>query len=443
MSFIGSMLGQNGTGLNFRAQGAGLMTPVTQQQATDAYNQSQQALQQQQQFVQALQGQNGIQNQSNVYNQLAGVAAGTGPNPAQAMLNQATGANVANQAALMAGQRGAGANVGLMARQAAQQGGALQQQAAGQGATMQANQSLGALGQMGGLASQQVGQQAAATQGLNQAAQSEQQNLLNSIAQRNQAAVGMQSNMNQSNAQIANTAAQGQQGLIGGLLGGVGNVLGSLFAEGGEVPAPQAKPHYADGGTIGAGPSAGPQSAVGKFLFGSAPSQDNADSTTAFQGMSAPNSAAQSVQKGTQGLMGGIAGAISGMGGDSGGVPVQGEMNTMSGGPEMSSGTMMAAKGGKVPAKVSPGELYIPPHNVKKVAEGKANPLKAGEKIPGKAKVKGNSYANDTVSKTLEAGGVVVPKSEMETEDPMEHARRFVAAVMAKHGNKMPKKAAK
>lgn len=83
--------------------------------------------------------------------QLRGIANGTGPNPAQAMLNQATGQNVANQAALMAGQRGAGANVGLIARQAGQQGAGIQQNAAGQGATMQAQQQLNAINGLSGV----------------------------------------------------------------------------------------------------------------------------------------------------------------------------------------------------------------------------------------------------------------------------------------------------
>ncbi len=100
-----------------------------------------------------LAGQQGLAaQQQNTANQYQNIANGTGPNPAQAALNQSTGQNVANQASLMAGQRGAGANVGLLARQAAQQGAATQQQAVGQAATMQANQQLAGLQ---GLAGQQ------------------------------------------------------------------------------------------------------------------------------------------------------------------------------------------------------------------------------------------------------------------------------------------------
>ncbi len=258
MSFIGDIL--SGTPAYTPQQ---LQKPVSDAEAQAANQQANQAIQQQQQFLQALQGQNGIQNQSDVYNQLSQVAQGQGPNPAQAMLNQATAANVANQAALMAGQRGTGANAGLLARQAANQGGALQQQAVGQGATMQANQSLGALGQMGGLATQQVGQQQQATANLNQFAQGNQQNLLGAIGSQNQATLGQ----DQLKANLASQAQQRQMSLAGGLLNAAGSVVAGpmaagakqLFSAGGGGAAPNfeaamAAGHgakgYADGGMI-------------------------------------------------------------------------------------------------------------------------------------------------------------------------------------------------
>ena len=95
---------------------------MTLQQAQEQYAAALQQQQQQQNLLQALQNQGALQNQSNVYNQLQQVAQGQGPNPAQAMLNEATGTNVANQAALMVSARGAASNPGLIARQAAMQG---------------------------------------------------------------------------------------------------------------------------------------------------------------------------------------------------------------------------------------------------------------------------------------------------------------------------------
>lgn len=90
------------------------------------------------------------------------------------------------------------------------------------------------------------------------------------------------------------------------------------------------------------------------------------------------------------------------------------------------------AQGGKVPVMVSPGEKYLPPSEVKKVASGQKNPMAAGKTIPGKAMVSGDSYANDTVPATLEEGGIVIPRSVVQSEDSAEKARQFVAAVLAK-----------
>lgn len=234
-----------------------------------------------------MQGQNGIQNQSNVFNQLQGVANGTGPNPALAQLNQATAANTANQAALMAGQRGAGANAGLMARQAAMQGGANQQNAAGQAATMQANQQLGALQGLGNLATQQVGQQQQATGQLNQFQQAEQQNLLNSIAGTNQANVQSQASINSANAerQASQNAMTGQ--IISGLAAGVGTAAQThagaalqTHAQGGLIEDKSHVYHYfkaAEGGQVPALLSPGekylPPQAVKQVAQGADPMQ--------------------------------------------------------------------------------------------------------------------------------------------------------------------------
>lgn len=328
------------SGVNYTASGAPIQSPVTPEQAAQAYKNAQDALQQQQAFVAATQASNGLGNQSSVFNQLQGVTNGTGPNPAQAMLANATGANTANQAALIAGQRGAGSNAGLIARQAAMQGGANQQNLAGQAAALQANQSLNALGQQGGIAGQQVAQQSGALGNYNQFAQGEQSNLLNSIAGVNQANVGMQGNINNANSGLANTVAKGQQGLVSGVMGGIGSATG-LFAQGGEVPRSFIGQHYHKGGHV-------------------------------------------------------------------------------------------------VPAMVSPGEVYLPPKKAEEVAAKGKNPIAEGERIPGKAKVRGDSLKNDTVHKNLEAGGIVIPKSIMESDDAAKKAHAFVQAIVAKRGKKLP-----
>lgn len=410
MGFVGSLFGGN-SGTNFQAQKANLQKPTTNQQATDAYTQSQNALQQQQAFLNALQGQGGIQNQQNVFNQqqqltgqLQGIANGTGPNPALAQLHQATGQNIANQAALMASQRGSGANAGLIARQAGQQGGSLQQQAVGQGATLQAQQQLAGLqalqaqqGMMGNLATQQVGQQGNALGSLNQLSQNEQGTLLNSINAQNNAEVSNTSQANQANSQIAQTQAKGQFGL----LNSVGGALG-LFASGGLVKDDD---FYRFGDS-----EPKHQSKVGSIL--------SAPINILGQGLGAIKDAA----------LGSINKDL---------VPIghnyQGQNPEQNQAP-LPNGQMYAAHGGYVPAMVSPGERYLPPKEVKEVAKGK-NPMKVGEKIPGKSHVKGDSLKNDTVSKKLKEGGIVLPKSVTEHPSAPDEAKRFVQAILAK--NKM------
>lgn len=256
MGAIGGPLGLNGgaAGSGFAAPGqANVQQAVSTSDAINSYNQNNFNQQQQQGLLNALSQQNGIGNQSSVFNQLQNVASGQGPNPAQAMLNQATGANVANQAALAAGQRGAGANVGLMARQAAMQGANTQQQAVGQGATMQANQSLGALGQMGGIAGQQVTNQVGQTNAITSANQQEQANLLNAIAGVNQARVGSQGSVNAGNTNLAEQEMRQGQSAAGGSMQGAGSAMMAAMAGGGSVT---------DGGEF----QNGPQSEFGKFM---------------------------------------------------------------------------------------------------------------------------------------------------------------------------------
>ena len=360
----------------------------------------------QQQAASSLQGLGatspGAANLQSTFGALQGVANGTGPNPAAAQLAQATGANTANQASLMAGQRGAGANVGLMGREIAQQGAANQQNAIGQAASLQANQSLGALGQMGSIAGQQAGNQLSALQGAGSlgTAQAGQQlgalqgagslagqqvgqqqsalaqNQSANLAQQ-QAQLGALANQNQVQASQYGTQGGFQQSqnqlagsTIGGLLGGLGTVgaaLAKAAATGGEIKSSH----------IGNNPvleRQGPKSYL-----------------------------ARSMQPGfTHDHM------VS---------------------PKM-------AEGGKVPAMVSPGEVYLPKDEAKAAASGKVDPLAVGKKIPGEAKVRGDSLKNDTVPATLEEGGCVIPRSELESKDPHKAAAKFVADHISKMKSK-------
>ena len=368
--------------------------------------------------------------------QLQGIVQGTGPNPAMAALNQRTGENVANQAALMAGQRGAGANVGLMARQAAQQGGNLQQQAVGQGATMQAQQSLNALGQIGGqqsamgatqtalgnIGTTQVGAgqtalnartgqantmaagEIGATQ---QAVQGNIQNVgqqLGAAGNFNQAATAGQASVNAANSALAQQGLKNKGDLLGGLLNGAGAAAMTYY--GGPAGAAAAAPMAADSlnqisnvtnsgnqvNPIGAAPPTTMMAAEGgevdPLVSQASPTPTSGMSSwgTFMKNLSSPPSNNSSLQ---QGASKGVQGLLSALG------------------PKMAQGGL-AAQGGGVSA---------------------GSPAQA-------ATVQGNSYSNDKIPAVLSEGEVVIPRSIMLGKDPVRGAADFVAKILAKKGRK-------
>lgn len=409
MGFLGGLFNSS-HGNMYQAQAAQIDKPATVGQANQLYDQTQQGIAQQQAFLQALQQQGGVQNQTDVFNQLKGVAAGTGPNPAQAMLNQATGANVANQAALMASQRGAGANVGLMARQAAQQGAQTQQQAAGQGATMQAQQALGAMNTMGNIAGQQVGAQQTGLNALNQTVGGARGDVLGAINAQNNAAVQMQSNINNANAGIAGVNAKAQNEMGSGLIKGIASAPQMLMAEGGEVPTQVAT---------------GPSSNVGKHFkaaYNTLTSGNPIASGDGIEqsGMETGKALGETAIKGGQAIGSLISDIFSS-------TPTLGQ-----GAGSIGAQPMAYAKGGKVPVVLSPGEKTLTPKEAEEVAKGKKSLNETGKKVPGKAKVKGDSYANDTYKTELQEGGFVIPRSIMESDNPEQNAAAFVRAHMSR-----------
>ena len=367
---------------------------ATGEQAQQLYQQQQEQLRRQSEFAQALQAQGpeAIAQQQMLGRQLAAQAQGLGPSVAQRQLAQATGENIAAQQALMAGQRGASANVGQMARQAALAGSRAQQQAAGQAATLRAQEQLAAQAALAGITGQQLGQISGAQQLGMQGATAAQQNILNAIAQANQAKAG-----------VAGQTAAAQGRIVGGIfegLAGLGGRAAAGGAEGGEVGKDFA--NYADGGGIGTD------------AYWDRLKQD--------LGNMMPTIPSEAPELGAAGQR--MGSALRGLMTPS--KPQRGPM-----GSEMEDYTSLA-EGGSVPAMVSPGEKYLPPSEVKKVAEGKKEAHKAGETIPGKAKVKGDSYENDTVKRTLKEGGIVIPRSVIQSDDPAEKARQFVNAILAR-----------
>lgn len=445
---VGNLLGLNN---QFQAQSANIQGGTNSAQLNNAYAGAQGGLQQQQNLADQVQpGVNqGVNTQAALTGQLQGVINGTGPNAAQAALNQNTSTNVANQAALMAGERGASANAGLLARQAAQQGAATQQQAVGQAATQQAQQQIAAQEQLANLAQTQVGQGAQAVQGVNNAQQNEQNILQGANTAENNANVAMQSNINNVNAGIS-TANQQQAGnIVNGITSAVSSVL--PFAKGGEVGHMCAGAHCTDrqhsmhmmasGGPLQVN-SAGAAGGAGQWLQSSlntsGPQIDNApvakaDIGNPFSKMEAGSGDDDEEEEKAAPLPG--TDMTDTTFSNKGATDIAPLVQTaamfayrggnISKGPHASHVANYLASGGEVEAMVSAGERYLDPDDVKRVVENGENPLKLGKKFEGKAKVKGDSLKNDTIKATLQEGGVVLPRHIMNKKN-RDHAELFV-----------------
>lgn len=362
---------------------------------------------------------NVLGQQGDLATQLLAQSQGAGPNIANLQLQQATNQNNQQAAGAIASQRGM--NPALAQRLISQQQAMNNQNAAGQAGVLRAQQQLAAQQGLANVYGQQAGENLT---GLGQL-------------------IGAQTAANESNAQTARGNSQQAGAVLGGALG----ALGSVFAEGGEVKAlePLSIPignkvypiHLAAGGKInplsifGAGML--PPQTSGSFASPTPagavlqPSSASADYSVGsglvtglgkglgdlFGGSSTPTPSAQdtiSAQNAEMGAGGGMYGSIA-------------DQNaSMMGGPSQ------MAEGGKVPAMISPGERYIPPKYVDAVRKGHKKASEVAPKIPGKAKVKGDSEVNDTVPAFLRTGGVVVPRTKA---DNNADAREFLQAIQA------------
>lgn len=504
MGFLGSIFGAQSNAANGAGYKAG--SAPTSEQIQGTYDQVNQSFGAQKDFATLAGQQGGFQNQSNVFGQMQGFANqlqdqanGNGPNPALAQLNQTTGQNIASQASLAGSQRGAGANVGLMSRNIGQQGAATQQQAASQAAIMKAQQQLAAQqalqqqqGMMAGVAGQQIGAQQGAITGMGNIANAQQQNVL-----------GMQSDTNKVNSQIALANAKSQAGLVGGILGSFGSGVQSM-ADGGQVKQqpqleykapqqvlqqqpvapqmqqpnqPQSRTARIMGGYEEAQRSDNPmQQGLSKALkpaadyikqgasnlydavmSGSAQPPPLLDSlavegaetaeaagTAASAAAAEEAAAAASTAAATEAASaaaaeeGGSAAILALAKGGSLQLGEQTDLEKDYQDPTTISGTLSSimsnlAQGGNVKAMISPGEIVL---NRKEAASPKKAALHAalkekyGKKVPGKAKVKGDSLKNDTVKANLEEGGIVVPRSHSNSP---EAAARFAYACAMKN----------
>jgi len=149
--------------------------------------------------------------QNTLAQQLAAIASGQGPNPALEQLKQTTGQNIQQASGMIGSQKGI--NPALAARLAAQNAASANQTAAGQAATLSAQQQLAAreaqAGVLGTMGTQGIGQQG--------------------VLQ------GAAANMNNARAGVAAGNSQAMGGIFGGLLSGLGGAMTQKKWDGGEI----------------------------------------------------------------------------------------------------------------------------------------------------------------------------------------------------------------
>ncbi len=347
---------------------------------------------------------------SNLASALTTQMNGGGPNLANAQLQSATGQNVANQAALGAGQRGAAGNVGLMARQIGQQGQQIQQQAAGQSAQnvlaqqLAAQQQLaGVLGTQGSLANQNYG---TAQSGVTAGSQ-----------------IG-------ANAAAQNT--QGNQQLLSGL-GGAAMQL--LAADGGQVP------HMADGGDT-ANPFSGYGAPSGNSPYNSAFNFNflNQRPAGAPPPTPAPNMTNQGVMPGTNGTVGvsqrqGAGSGIRNQGGFDPNQGAAGQAPTPVVSGPMQDPTQNAANGGMILPFAPRQAPSMTPNGQQGLAKGGPINFKPGGSVPGQPMKPGiNDIKQDTVPAMLTPKEIVLPLTVTQHPDAPQKAADFVANIKAKDG---------
>lgn len=400
-------------------------------------------------FIQGLMDQNQAvyNNQDMLGRQLWNQSQGYGPNVAQNQLAQNTGQNIAAQQALMASQRGGSSNVGLLARQAAQQGAQTQQNAVGQAATLGAQQQINAQQQLQNLLANQ-GANALQGQSIGQGA----------LAAQNSTMTTGQLGAQQINANVAGQNASAQNQTTGGIMGalGGGGISSLLGYEGGDVTThgiskydtPEA-PNYGlkNYGTPVNVNSSQKSSEIGKTL-------GSYLKKTYGNNSSAPT--AQPVQNfaiGGNVMDPGIDDIDTSMGTDSGIGALHSEDTSESSSPLMGLQNFGGGTGPGGGATASMGAGGVGAWAPKKeggggglgsmvgmlamLNKGGSMPpvqthLLNGGKVKGKAQVKGDHVKNDTQPALLSAGEIVLPRSVAMAKNAPEKAAEFVRHLQAK-----------
>jgi hypothetical protein len=355
----------------------------------------------------ANQGESYGQQQSFI-NSLVARSTGAGPSVAQNQLRQATDANTANVASQVASNRSL--SPAAAARLAIEGGVQAQTQSAGQAATLRAQEQLANTSLLGQALGQQGSQNLGAL-GTLAGAQGNLNNVNAGVAGQN---ASLQLGQEQLAAGVGAGDAKTNAGIVGGVLQGGAAALAAL-ADGGEVPAAPG------GGT----------SQLYSYM------SDLHDPNVALDvpggDANRPTTAATAPRVAP--APGGGAGAkavssgLSAAGKDVAGDDSTSAYNQITGMRLAGAGSIYAS-GGRVPALVSPQEVVVPPDVAKSPARAGAYVAEGAGKVPGRAKVEGDSPRNDTVSARLVPGSIVVPRSITQGDDAPARAASFVASVM-------------
>lgn len=352
---------------------------------------------------------------------------GQGPNPALSQLNTATGNNVAATAALMAGAKGANRNAGLIAQEAARQGAATQQQAVGQGATLQAQQELAAQNELEQLYGAQAG-----------TAMQEQGILEGALAAQNSAETTGQLGAEETNAQVATANANNASSAGGGILGGIGSILGKIFYKGGRVQ------HFADGGMATYATPIDPHVVLNV--------KTNDDEKKGFQGLGdsiADKLSSKSTfsDPSVPGLSLGVdttppTPSSVGIPGVVGAVPSIPELMPTGGGPGLVAPQLPGlARGGVAPRGTGAGYGGVHDNIVDLILASGAKPqdYRDGGSVVAdgpeqEAVVKGDSPKNDLIPSVLSEDEAVLPRSVTMAPDAPERAKKFVEQLQKEKG---------
>jgi hypothetical protein len=364
--------------------------------------------------------------QAALANQYLAQSQGQGPNLAGLELAQATNQNNQQAAGAMASNRGM--NPALAQRIIAQNQAMNNQNAAGQAGILRAQQQYAAQSALANMYNQQAGE-ANTNLAANESALSNQNNAI----------VSATNAANQANAQIAQNNTNQNAGITSGVMNGIGSMASMLGADGGEVPhdlepmviskGNKVHPlHLFQGGdmlsnfptnaidqSLSVGPSAAANNLFGATAQGSAPTVGNGGGGGGGSGGGGFTQGIMSLFKNPMSGASDVSGGSGGMGGSAG----EGDISAIG---------AIAAHGGQIPVMLSPGELKIPAHKVRDVMEGRKKASEVGERIPGKAKVKGDSLKNDTYMTHANAGDVIVKRTKAQND---EDAREFLLAIKA------------